>query len=88
MTEGGRAEPLLGPALEPANDTPIAARGARRKNLSRIEHLFYNVPMVRQQNPDRMLAAALYGHARRLALNEGSIADARQFLEGRAAGRN
>jgi hypothetical protein len=50
--------------------------------------MFYNVPMVRQQNPDRMLAAALYGHARRLALNEGSIADARQFLEGRAAGRN
>jgi hypothetical protein len=43
--------------------------------------------MTRQQNPDRMLAAALYGHARRLAVNAGSITEAQAFLEQRAAGR-
>lgn len=35
-----------------------------------------------------MLAAALYGHARRLAVEAGSIDDARRFLEGRAGGRS
>lgn len=35
-----------------------------------------------------MLAAALYGHARRLAMEAGSISDARRLLEQRAAGRN
>jgi hypothetical protein len=43
--------------------------------------------MVRQHDPDRMLAAALYGHARRLALEAGSITDARRFLAARADGR-
>jgi hypothetical protein len=52
-----------------------------------IDHTFYTVSMVRPQNPDRMLAAALYGHARRLAVDAGSIADARRFLEERAGGR-
>jgi len=54
---------------------------------SKIDPTFYSGVMARQQNPDRMLAAALYGHARRLALDAGSMADARQFLEQRAAGR-
>ena len=52
-----------------------------------IETMFYSVGMARRQDPDRMLAAALYGHARRLAFEAGSIADARRFLEQRAAGR-
>jgi hypothetical protein len=43
--------------------------------------------MVRREDPDRMLAAALYGHARRLALEAGSIEDACRYLEQRAAGR-
>lgn len=43
--------------------------------------------MARLQDPDRMLAAALYGHARRLALEAGSINEARQFLTEQAAGR-
>ena len=69
---------------------PATARGRSQqvwRNLPKIAHTFYSVMMPRQQNPDRMLAAALYGHARRLALDAGSIADARQFLEERAAGR-
>lgn len=35
-----------------------------------------------------MLGAALYGHARRLAMEAGSITDARRFLQQRADGRN
>lgn len=34
-----------------------------------------------------MLSAALYGHARRLALQAGPISDATRFLEARADGR-
>lgn len=49
--------------------------------------MFYIAVMSRQQHPDRMLAAALYGHARSLALEAGSIADAQAFLQKHAAGR-
>lgn len=53
-----------------------------------LEHVFYSGVMVRQHDPDRMLAAAVYGHARRLALEAGSIDDARRFLAARADGRS
>lgn len=43
--------------------------------------------MASRPDPNRMLAAALYGTARSLAVDAGSIADATQILEDLAAGR-
>jgi len=43
--------------------------------------------MASRPDPNRMLAAALYGTARSLAVDAGSIADATQILENLAAGR-
>lgn len=43
--------------------------------------------MAGRPDPNRMLAAALYGQARRLAVDAGSISEARQILQDLAAGR-
>jgi len=42
--------------------------------------------MAGRPDPNRMLAAALFGTARRLAVDAGSIAEARNTLEELAAG--
>ena len=45
------------------------------------------MPNAKNRNPDRLLAAAIFGEARRLAAGGGSIAEAHQLICDLAGGR-